>query len=118
MNRRRPMRRIGDLLPEAAAALGLDAELDQARAITSWDRLVEELAPRASGLTRLVEVRPPALLVSAESPIVAQELRLRSTDLLEAFAVAPGGRRLLELRVLVRPVAGGREPSGRAAGPG
>jgi hypothetical protein len=112
------MRRLGDLLPEAAAALGLDEELALARAITSWERLVAEHAPRASGLTHLIAVRPPELLVSAESPIVAQELRLRATDLLEAFAAAPGGRRLLDLRVQIRPGTPGSGPRGGAPAPG
>jgi hypothetical protein len=43
-----------------------------------------------------------ALLVDADEPIVAQELRLRSTELLDAFAAAPGGMRATELRIRVR----------------
>jgi hypothetical protein len=40
--------------------------------------------------------------VSAADPYVAQELRLRSEELLAAFATAPGGIRLLELRPVVQ----------------
>jgi len=40
--------------------------------------------------------------VSATSPIVAQELRLRQADLLDAFAQAPDGEKLIELRVVIR----------------
>jgi len=104
--RRRPMRRIGDLLPEAAASLGLEEELRLARAMATWQRLVEELVPAASGATRLVEIRGPTLIVAAAAPLVAQELRLRSEDLLAAFAAAPGGRRLHEMTVVVRPIEG------------
>jgi hypothetical protein len=43
-----------------------------------------------------------ALVVEADAPIVAQELRLRSPELLEALAAAPGGLRARELRVRVR----------------
>jgi Dna[CI] antecedent, DciA len=110
------MRRLGDLLPEAASALGLDKELTLARAMTSWHRLVAELVPAAAGSTELLELRPEALLVSATEPIVAQELRLRESELLEAFGNAPGGARLPRLRVIVRPSGSPGRP-GRLGGP-
>ncbi|MEO7117537.1 MAG: DciA family protein [Candidatus Limnocylindrales bacterium] len=100
---RRPMRRLGDVLPAIASELGLDAELRLARAMATWARLVEEHVPVAAGASTLLSVEPPSLNVSASSPMVAQELRLRSDELLSAFASAPGGSRLLELHVLVRP---------------
>jgi hypothetical protein len=96
------MRRVGDLLPEAAAALGLEQELGLARAIASWQRIIAEHVPPAVGQTELLAVHPGALVVAAAEPIVAQELRLRSTDLLQAFASAPGGSRLAELRIVLR----------------
>jgi hypothetical protein len=113
--RKRPMRRLSDLLPEVALQLGLDEELRLSRAMASWERLVQELVPAAAGATAVLEIRPPALVVSATDPIVAQELRLRADDLLAAFATAPGGLRLLELRPVVS-----RRPAGRAGprGPG
>jgi hypothetical protein len=40
--------------------------------------------------------------VEADAPIVAQELRLRSRELLTAFASAPGGVGVRDLRVHVR----------------
>jgi hypothetical protein len=97
--RRRPVHRLGDLLPGIATQLGLDAELMAARGVASWTRIVEEQVPAATGASRLLEVRPPSLIVSADDAPTAQELRLRSSD---AFASAPGGQRLLELQVLVR----------------
>ena len=57
--------------------------------MASWERLVEELVPAASGRSELLEVRPPALVVSAADPATAQELRLRSDELLAAFARRP-----------------------------
>ena len=111
MTRRRPMRRVGDLIPDVAAALGLEEQLRLSRAMASWERLVEELVPAAVGATQLLAIQPTTLVVSAALPIVAQELRLRAGELLAAFERAPGGSHLLELRVVVRP-AGGR------AGPG
>lgn len=97
------MRRVGDLLPGLASELGLEAQLAQAQATTSWDRLVAELVPPAAGASRLLEIRPPALLVAADDALTGQELRLNADLLLRAFATAPGGRRLGELRVVVRP---------------
>jgi len=100
--RKRPVQHIGDLLPSIASQLGLDEELRAARAIASWTRIVEELVPAAAGTSRLLEVRPPVLFVSADDAPTGQELRLHSHDLLEAFAGAPGGQRLRELHVIVR----------------
>jgi hypothetical protein len=97
------MRRIGDLLPGLATELGLDEQLEQALAAASWERLVGELVPPAAGATRLLEFRPPALVVAADDAMTGQELRLNADLLLRAFADAPGGVRLQELRVVVRP---------------
>lgn len=110
MSQRRPMRRIGDVLPTVAAAMGIDGELRLARQMAAWQRIVEERVPAASGASSLLSLQPPALVVSATSPIVAQELRLRQADLLAAFAQAPDGERMIELRVVVRP--GGAADSG------
>lgn len=107
------MRRLGELLPGMAAALGLEEELRAARAMATWERIVAERVPAAAGATRLLEARDEAIVVAAAAPIVAQELRLRADELLAAFAQAPGGRRALELRVVVRPPGepGGSPPS-------
>jgi hypothetical protein len=101
-SRRRPMQRIGELIPEAARRLGLDEELRTARALTTFGAIVAERAPAAFGACRLIRLDGFALLVEADAPIVAQELRLRSVELLDAFAAAPGGMRATELRVRVR----------------
>jgi len=97
------MRRVGDLLPGLASELGLHEQLQQAIAMSSWERLVAELVPPAAGATRLLEIRPMELLVSADDPMTGQELRLQADLLLRAFATAPGGARRRELRVVVRP---------------
>ena len=106
-DRRRPMRRLSDVLPSVASQLGLEQELEHGRAIASWARLVEELVPAAAGASQLLEVRAPVLIVSADDQFVAQELRLRTDELLRAFASAPGGTRLRELRPVLR-----RRPEG------
>jgi len=103
-SRRRPMERIGDLIPEAARRLGLEDELRLARAGATWDALVAERVPPAVGACRLVRAEGGVLLVEADAPIVGQELRLRSSELLTAFRTAPGGFLAGELRVVVRRV--------------
>jgi predicted nucleic acid-binding Zn ribbon protein len=103
-SRRRPMERIGELIPEAARRLGLEDELRVARAGATWDALVAERVPPAVGACRLVRAEGGVLLVEADAPIVGQELRLRSPELLAAFRAAPGGFAARELRVVVRRV--------------
>ena len=100
--RRRPMRRIGDLIPDAARALGLEDELRLARAIATFEAVVAERVPAAAGACRVVRLEGFAIDVEADVPIVAQELRLRASELLAAFASAPGGMGIRDLRVHVR----------------
>jgi hypothetical protein len=96
------MRRIGDLIPDAARALGLEEELRLARAIATFEALVAERVPAAVGACRVMRLEGFAIDVEADVPIVAQELRMRSGELLSAFAAAPGGVGVTELRVHVR----------------
>jgi Dna[CI] antecedent DciA-like protein len=100
--RRRPMSRIGDLIPEAAARLGLGTELRQARAAATFDAIVAERAPAAHGACRALRIEGSVLVVEADAPIVAQELRLRATALSDAFRAAPAGAAISEIRVTVR----------------
>jgi predicted nucleic acid-binding Zn ribbon protein len=96
------MERVGDLLPEMARHLGLDAELRLVRARQTWDAIISERVPPAAGACHLVALQPGVIVVDVDAPIVAQELRLRSTELLAAFAAAPGGLRADEIRIRVR----------------
>jgi Dna[CI] antecedent, DciA len=97
------MVRIGDLIPDAARSLGLEDELRSSRAMATFEALVAERVPAATGACRVVRLEGFILDVEADAPIVAQELRLRSTELLAAFATAPGGVGVREMRVHVRP---------------
>jgi hypothetical protein len=107
--RRRPMERIGDLIPSAAARLGLADELRRARAVATFDTIVAERVPAAHGACRAVAVEGESLVVEADAPIVAQELRLHASQLVTAFRAAPAGAPVSELRVTVR----GHGPSRR-----
>jgi hypothetical protein len=96
------MSRIGDLIPPAAAHLGLADELRRARAVATFDAIVAELAPAAHGACRALRLDGATLVVEADAPIVALELRLRALALRDAFRVAPAGATIEELRVTVR----------------
>jgi predicted nucleic acid-binding Zn ribbon protein len=112
--RRQRPQRVGDLLPEAARRLGLEDELRLARATATWEALIAERVPPAAGACRLVRLEPDAIVVEADEPIVAAELRMRALELLEAFGSAPGGERVRQLRLVSGPDAGPRRvPGGR-----
>ena len=97
------MVRLGDLIPDAARALGLEDELRLSRAIATFEALVAERVPAATGACRVIRMEGFSLIVEADAPIVAQELRMRAPELLSAFKAAPGGVGVRELRVRVRP---------------
>ncbi len=100
--RRRPMTRIGDLLPDAARGLGLEDELRLSRAMATFEAIVAERVPAAAGGCRVLRLDGFDLVVEADAPIVAQELRLRASELLTAFAASPAGTGARELRIHVR----------------
>jgi len=85
-----------------ASALGLEDEFALARAMAEVQRLVAERVPAAAGASEILEIGKGTVVVAAREQIVAQELRLRSTELLDAFRTAPGGVAARELRVVVR----------------
>jgi hypothetical protein len=79
------MRRIADLLPAAAREFGLEDQLEQARAASAWLRIVAERVPQAGGLSRLVDLSGGIVTIETDRPIVAQEIRLRTPELLRAL---------------------------------
>jgi Dna[CI] antecedent, DciA len=85
-----------------ASMLGLEDEFRLARAMRSWQRLVEERVPAMAGATEVLEIGHGTIVVGASEPIVAQELRLRAAELLEGFRTTPGGLAVRELKVVVR----------------
>jgi hypothetical protein len=94
------MVRLGDLLPDAARGLGLEDELRLSRAMATFEQLVAERVPAAAGACRVIRIEGFAIIVEADAPIVAQELRLRGPELLEAFSGTPAGSGARELRVI------------------
>ncbi len=100
--RKRPMVRLGDLIPDAARALGLEDELRRSKAMATFEAIVAERLPAVVGACRVTHLEGFALDVEADAPIVAQELRLHQAELLGAFAASPGGLGVRQLRVHVR----------------
>ena len=96
------MSRIGDLIPRAAARLGLEDELRKARFLSTFDAIVAERAPSAHGACRALRVDGETLVVEADAPIVGQELLLHGEALASAFRTAPGGVPVRQIRVVVR----------------
>jgi hypothetical protein len=97
------MTRIGDLLPDAARGLGLEDELRLSRAMATFEAIVAERVPAAAGACRVLRLDGFDLVVEADAPIVAQELRLRRTELVGAIAASPGGAGVHDIHVRVRP---------------
>jgi hypothetical protein len=96
------MRRIGDLMPAAAAGLGLEGELRKARFVATFDAIVAELVPAAHGACRALRLDGDTLIVEADAPIVGQELLLHGGELAQAFGRAPGGAGVRQVRVAIR----------------
>lgn len=96
------MVRLGDLIPDAARALGLEDELRRSKAMATFEAIVAERLPAVVGACRVTHLEGFALDVEADAPIVAQELRLHQAELLGAFAASPGGLGVRQLRVHVR----------------
>ena len=84
----RGMERLADLLPRTAREYGLEDQLDQARAALAWDRIVADRVPAAAGACRLTDLRQGVATIEVDMPIVAQEIRLRSPELLAALRAA------------------------------
>jgi predicted nucleic acid-binding Zn ribbon protein len=101
--KRRGMERLGDLLPQAAREFGLEDQLEQAVVAAAWLEVVARLVPAAAGACRMIGLDHGTVTVAAGEPIVAQEIRLRSPELLSALRTRTGTP-LRQLRVVARHV--------------
>jgi hypothetical protein len=86
----RGLERIADLLPRTAREFGLEEQLEQARVGAAWDRLVAGRMPAARGACRLLALERGIATIQCDLPIVAQEVRLRTPELLSALRAATG----------------------------
>lgn len=101
--KRRGMERLADLLPQAAREFGLEDQLEQAVVAAAWLELVAQLMPAAAGACRMIGLDHGTVTVATGEPIVAQEIRLRSPELLAALRTRTGTP-LRQLRVVARHV--------------
>jgi predicted nucleic acid-binding Zn ribbon protein len=99
----RGMERLADLLPSTARAYGLEEQLEQARVASAWQSMISERIPAAAGACRLVDLNQGVATIEADEPIVAQEIRLRSLELLAALR-ATAQTPVRQLRVTTRHV--------------
>jgi hypothetical protein len=99
----RGLERLADLLPSTARTYGLEEQLEQARAASVWLSIVAERVPAAAGSCRLIDLRQGVATIEADEPIVAQEIRLRSLELLAALR-ATARTPVRQLRVTTRHV--------------
>jgi predicted nucleic acid-binding Zn ribbon protein len=97
------LERLAEVLPRAARQLGLDEELELATAMRAWQAVVSERVPAAARSCRLVSLSGGLATVEADEPIVAQELRLRTPELLAALRAAMAAP-VRQLRVTPRHV--------------
>ncbi|HEX7491567.1 MAG TPA: DciA family protein [Candidatus Limnocylindrales bacterium] len=79
------MERLADLLPSAARQFGLEDQLEQAGAAAAWLEIIARGVPAAKGGCRLVDLSQGVATIEADEPIIAQEIRLRSPELLAAL---------------------------------
>ena len=91
-SRRRPMERIGELIPEAARRLGLADELRLARAGATWDALVAERVPPAVGACRLVRAEGGLMESFYPGPMALAALTLADRLAVAGVILHPGAR--------------------------
>ena len=99
----RGMERLADLLPQTVRQFGLEDQFEQAGAAAAWLRVIEKRVPEAAGSCRLSSLGHGIATIETDSAIVAQEIRLRTPELLAALrASIPTPIR--QIRVTIRHV--------------
>jgi hypothetical protein len=101
--RPRGLESLADLLPGAAREFGLEDQLEQARMASAWLAVIAQRVPAAVGACRLTDLRQGVATIQADEPIVAQEIRLRTPELLAAMRAAVRTP-LRQLRITTRHV--------------
>ena len=86
---------IGSLIPEAARALGFEAELELSKQANVFTSVLQELAKKC----RLVGMERGRLIVEADDRAAAQELHLRGTEIASAYTQHKEGSRTLGVSV-------------------
>lgn len=91
---------IGSLIPEAARALGFEAELALSQQANVLASVLKEIAPHLATTCRLIGSERGRLVIEADDRAAAQELHLRGAEIASAYTHHKEGGRTLG--VLVR----------------
>lgn len=90
---------VGSLIPEAARALGFEAELEFSQQAHVLTEVLQALAPHLAMRCRMVGRDRGHLIIEADDRAVAQELHLRGAEVASAYTQHNGGRRTLGISV-------------------
>jgi hypothetical protein len=97
------MERLADLLPQTVRQFGLEDQFEQASAAAAWLQLIVERVPEAVGSCRLISLSHGIATIETDEAIVAQEMRLRTPELLAALR-ASIRTPIRQIRVTIRHV--------------
>jgi hypothetical protein len=81
--------------------MGLSEELTLARLMATWNVVVAEHLPGASGGSRVAALDGRTLVIEADHPLIGQEIRLREPDLVSALRATPGRPVVDRLRIRI-----------------
>jgi len=80
------VRSISDALGTTLRSLGLRRGVERARAVAAWPAAAASVVGVDASRSRAVRIEGETLVVAVSSPVLAQELRLRQQEVLEALA--------------------------------
>ena len=90
---------IGSLIPEAARALGFEAELELSKQATTFTSVLQAIAPHLAKKCRLIGTERGRLIVEADDRAAAQELHRRGAEVPNAYTLHKEGQRTIGVSV-------------------
>lgn len=90
---------IGSLIPDAARALGFEAELALSKQASVFTSVLQEIAPHLANKCRLIGMERGRLTVEADDRAAAQELHLRGSEIASTYTRHKEGHRALGVSV-------------------
>ena len=90
---------IGSLIPEAARALGFEAELELSQQANVFTNVLQGIAAHLAKKCRLVGMERGQLIVEADDRAAAQELHLRGAEIASSYTQHKEGSRALGVSV-------------------
>lgn len=80
------MRSLAESLKATFALLGIRRDVARASAVAAWREVAREAIGVDAERTRALRVEAGTIVVAVPSPVLAQELRLRTGELVAALA--------------------------------